>query len=251
MKNKKILLAILIFVFGFMGVLSVLTMKIPIPPEAKEILESMFTKTQIKLLLLINPTIMLVVSVIMGTIFYKKVDFQIPIFEKIVGFQNVKYNIVEILKTGIILGVVAGVIISFLSLLITPLLPNEFNELSKSFEPSVISRFFYGGITEEILMRFGLMSFIVWLSSVIFNSKKPYIYWIGIVFSAILFGFGHFPVVFQSVKNPTFLLLIYILVGNGIGGILFGYAYWKKGLESAMIAHIFAHITMLSSQIFV
>ncbi|MDB4228189.1 CPBP family glutamic-type intramembrane protease [Flavobacteriaceae bacterium] len=35
------------------------------------------------------------------------------------------------------------------------------------------------------------------------------------------------------------------MLGNSVGGIIFGWIYWKKGLESAMIAHIFAHILMI------
>jgi len=31
---------------------------------------------------------------------------------------------------------------------------------------------------------------------------------------------------------------------NGIGGIIFGWLYWKKGLESAMISHFSADIVL-------
>jgi membrane protease YdiL (CAAX protease family) len=31
---------------------------------------------------------------------------------------------------------------------------------------------------------------------------------------------------------------------NGIGGVVFGWLYWKKGLESAMIAHFSADIVL-------
>jgi membrane protease YdiL (CAAX protease family) len=72
------------------------------------------------------------------------------------------------------------------------------------------------------------------------------IYWGGILLAALLFAFGHFPVVFQAVGSPSALLLSYIVLGNSIGGIIFGWLYWKKGLESAFIAHIFTHVTMVS-----
>jgi formate/nitrite transporter FocA (FNT family) len=42
------------------------------------------------------------------------------------------------------------------------------------------------------------------------------------------------------------ILLTYILLGNSIGGVIFGWLYWKKGLESAMVAHVFAHVVMVA-----
>jgi len=56
---------------------------------------------------------------------------------------------------------------------------------------------------------------------------------------------GHFPIAFQAIPNPSIGLLSYIIIGNTIGGIVFGWLYWKKGLESAFIAHIFTHIVLL------
>ena len=77
---------------------------------------------------------------------------------------------------------------------------------------------------------------------------NPAVFWIGIVFSAVLFAVGHFPVVYQAVGTPSPGLLTYILIGNSIGGIIFGRLYWKKGLESAVIAHIFAHVVMVLAE---
>ena len=99
-------------------------------------------------------------------------------------------------------------------------------------------------------MRFGLMTLIVWLCSKIFKETKPFVFWTGIVIAAIIFAFGHFPIAYQAVDNPTMGLLTYILIGNSIGGIIFGWLYWKKGLESAFVAHIFTHIFMVFAEQF-
>jgi len=52
----------------------------------------------------------------------------------------------------------------------------------------------------------------------------------------------------MAVENPTTGLLLYIFIGNAIGGIIFGWLYWKKGLESAIIAHIFTHVIMVLAE---
>ena len=90
-----------------------------------------------------------------------------------------------------------------------------------------------------------LMTLIVWIFSKFLNNTKPIVYWIGIMIAAIIFAIGHFPVAYQAVGNPSAGLLAYILIGNSIGGVIFGWLYWKKGLESAFVAHIFAHVIML------
>jgi membrane protease YdiL (CAAX protease family) len=36
------------------------------------------------------------------------------------------------------------------------------------------------------------------------------------------------------------------IVLNGIGGLVFGWLYWKKGLEYAIAAHFIADIVLLA-----
>ncbi|MHC2993123.1 abortive infection protein [Pontibacter sp. HJ8] len=245
MRKKKIILGVILTILGLIGIASILTMNIPLPAEAEAILKGKFTDEQIKLFTLINPTIMLLGAVIVGTIFYQKVDLRVPLIEKIVGIENGALNLPEILKYGISGGVLAGILVSFAGLLFNPMLPTEFKELGESLQPTIAARFLYGGITEEILMRFGLMTFVVWLCSKIFSGTKPIVYSLGIIVAAIIFALGHFPIAYQAVGNPTPGLLTYILIGNSVGGIIFGWLYWKKGLESGFIAHIFAHVILL------
>ena len=42
----------------------------------------------------------------------------------------------------------------------------------------------------------------------------------------------------------TPLLIARALVLNGIGGIVFGWLYWKRGLLAAMLAHFSADIVL-------
>ncbi len=248
MNWNKLILGFILFLFGLAGIMSVLTMEIPIPAEAEEILSSKFSPMQIKLLLLINPIIMLIVAITAGILLFEKVNLQLPVFQWLISRSFFKPDFKTIVKHGIAGGLIAGILISVISLIFYPMLPEEFLELGEKLKPGLATRFLYGGITEEILMRFGLMTFIVWLAFKIVKEKKPEIYWIGIVFSALIFAVGHFPVAFYAVGNPSITLLGYILLGNFTGGIIFGYLYWKRGLESAFVAHIFAHIAMLLAE---
>lgn len=243
--KKNVLVGLILFGLGLLGILSMLTMDIPLPPEAEAVLKGRFTPQQIKLLTLINPTILLVIAVIIGTLLYQKVNLSAPLVESFVGVKMGELTLYGILKYGIIGGLLSGVLLSLTAYIFTPILPEEFVALGESIKPSLAARFLYGGITEEILMRFGLMTTVVWLVSKIFKGTPPKVYWIGIIVCSLVFALGHFPIAFQAVENPSTLLLLYILTGNSIGGFIFAVLYWKKGLESAFIAHISTHVVML------
>jgi uncharacterized membrane protein YciS (DUF1049 family) len=242
--SKKLKLALLIFLLGFLGVLSILTLDIPLPAEAQQIVDETFTPWQFKLLSLINPTIMLLTAVAIGTLLYEKVNFKLPVLEYFIYKKN-RPDYQTILKYGVLGGILSGILITLTVLAFYPYLPAEFIQLAEKFKPGLLGRFLYGGFTEEILLRFGFMTFVVWVLSKIFKNHSSIIYWIGIGIAAIVFGLGHFPIVFVLLGTPSTLLLTYILVGNALGGLVFGWLYWKKGLEAAIIGHIFAHVIML------
>jgi membrane protease YdiL (CAAX protease family) len=106
---------------------------------------------------------------------------------------------------------------------------------------------FYGGITEEILSRLFFLTLLAWILSGFSHTKdqRPTktAMWIAILGSAIVFGLGHLP---ATLVNNQFSLMILAraIVLNGIPGTIFGYFYWKRGLESSMIAHFSADLVV-------
>jgi membrane protease YdiL (CAAX protease family) len=230
-----------------LGMLSMLTVDIPLPEEVVSMLGDQFTPSQIKLLILINPTIILIIAVVVGTLLYQKVNLSVPIIEKLVGIRFEHPQFREIFFYGILGGVLSGLLISILSLY-RYISPTEYELLNSSLNLTLAARFLYGGITEELFMRYGLMTLLIWLGAKLFKGTKPFVYWIGIIISTFLFAVGHFPIVFQVVESPSIVLISYVLIGNSIGGLVFGWLYWKKGLESAFLAHIFAHVVMVLNE---
>lgn len=240
-KSDKVKLGLLLFTVGFLGVLSLLTMEIPIIEKLKTEMSDVFTPFQFKLLILINPTILLTLFTLIGTSLYTKTGFKLPVFEYLTRKDKVPVDFKSIFKFGIAGGIVSGSLLSFISWIFSSDIPGAL----KSFSPNIFNRFFYGGITEEILMRFGLMTLFVWLFQMISKSKDQWTYWSAILLSSLLFGIGHLPIVNGLVTDPSSSLILYIILGNSLGGIIFGWLYWKRGLESAMIAHIVTHIIFL------
>jgi len=61
-------------------------------------------------------------------------------------------------------------------------------------------------------------------------------FWAANLLAAILFGLGHLPATAALVPLSKIVVLRAVVL-NGFAGIIFGYLYWKRGLESAMVAH--------------
>ena len=108
-----------------------------------------------------------------------------------------------------------------------------------------IAGILYGGITEELIMRWGVMSLIAWIIWRLFQKGKgkpqAVVMRSAIFLSAILFGLGHLPIT-AALITLTPMIIARALILNGIVGIVFGWLYWKRSIETAMIAHSSLHI---------
>lgn len=190
-------------VLGLIGVASLLLSNLPIETLQKAGLEVIPPET-LRLLLLINPVFLLLVMVTIGTLTYDKVKLSVPVVEKMLGKPNPpSFLWAEIVKQGTLLGILAGGLIIGTVQLFYPYLPPELNDLTKSAELNVVTKVLYGGITEELLTRFGLMSFFAWLLFKATKRLNAFVYWTAIALAALLFALGHFPILYQLVPNPT------------------------------------------------
>ena len=187
------------------------------------------------------------VTIFFGLFFTKRVGFKLPLLEAIVKKEDYKKIIKNILFSSVLLGIAVAVAIYVLDFLFTFIGARISTHGNYAPVWQTLLAAFYGGITEEILMRLFLMSFFVWFSIKFFRQNKPSK--VGIIFSiflaAIIFGLGHLPIT-ASLTNITPLIIGRAVVLNGIGGIVFGWLFWKKGLESAMISHFTADIFILT-----
>jgi membrane protease YdiL (CAAX protease family) len=52
----------------------------------------------------------------------------------------------------------------------------------------------------------------------------------------MLFGAIHLPQAF-AFFGASLALVAFVLVGNGLPGLIFGWLYWRKGLVAAMVCH--------------
>jgi len=149
------------------------------------------------------------------------------------------------------LGIIAGIGIIILDVFIfAPALVAEQALTDMTIHPPAwqgLLASFYGGIVEEVMMRLFLVTFLAWLGSKIFkreNSKPSAgVMWVAILVSGLAFGLGHLPsAVVMGIKlTPLYIFRSFAL--NGVG-ILYGWLYWKRGFESAILAHFSTDIVV-------
>jgi hypothetical protein len=58
---------------------------------------------------------------------------------------------------------------------------------------------------------------------------------------------GHLPLVRALSVNFTAAIISYIVGANSLFGFIAGYLYWKRGLEAAIIAHMLAHVVIITA----
>ncbi len=254
--NAKTRLFLILWAVGFLGVLSFLLVDLNaliamVPFPAGQAPEDLPSPALLKVVSLIQPTILVSLAVLIGVLLANRVGLHAPAAEAFAAKEPFVSKLVPQLVPAIVAGIAGGIAIVLAWVIAKPYLSADFVTRAEGFNhvlPAPV-RFLYGGLTEEILIRWGLMTLLVWLQWRLFQKgqgrpKSPYVV-AAICISAILFGVGHLPIAFLLAGELTMPLVAYVITANSVFGIFAGFLYWKRGLESAMIAHVFALVVLL------
>ena len=237
----------LLFIIGFLGIVSLVPLipalinlhpePLPFPIEVVQIISVM------------QSSILLLGMVFLGSFLANKVNLRAPVIQAISMSQKVLPELRRQVLPGVMGGLSGGMVLVLFFNAYPEFIAAEFQNVVEKISLAWYAKILYGGITEELLMRWGLMSLLVWISYRLTQKKdtliRSYNYILAIAISAILFGLGHLPLLFALISHPTFFLVVYVVLGNTAFGIIAGWLYWKKGLESSILAHVIAHIVLL------
>lgn len=195
-------------------------------------------------LLLVQPAILTVAAVAVGQALAPKVGLGAPLVDAWLQGCSLQAVRRRQVPPALLVGLAVGLLMIAYAQVILPSVTDAAT-LAKmtAFTLPLPTRIFYGGITEELLTRWGLMSFFAWALWRLGGKGKvrPAILWAAIVIAAALFAAGHMPFLFAMTVQPQASLVITILLANPVPGLLFGWLFWRRGLEAAMLAHAFAH----------
>lgn len=252
-------LFLIIWIAGVIGVasfllvdLNALVKSLPIPPGT-EVPEFTFI---LKLVSLIQPTVLVAVAALAGVLLAPKVGLSAPFAEALAtGSEKLSALRPQIIP-GIVGGLIGGGAIVLIGLVSRQFLPIEITERISQFGQffPLTTRFLYGGLTEEVLLRWGVMTFIVWAAWRLFQKREErpgsLVFGFAVLASSLLFAVGHLPIAFMLFPDRTTALTTFVIISNSAFGLVAGYLYWKKGLESAIIAHAFTHLVLFSASYF-
>ncbi|HKP36621.1 MAG TPA: CPBP family glutamic-type intramembrane protease [Pyrinomonadaceae bacterium] len=256
MKSVSTRLFAILWVAGMLGVLSILLIDLSalmasLPATAGS--ELPFPPLIIKLIGIIQPTILLAVAVFVGVRLAPAVGLSAPAAEALARRENPASAITPQIIPGLVSGVLGAIALLATWILLKPFLPPLFVSRAEKFNTTMpaLTRLLYGGITEELLLRWGLLTLIVWASWRWLHKgggKPPATYFVmAIVLSSLVFGVGHLPIVRALGVDFTLPIVGFIVLGNTLFGLIAGLLYWLKGLEAAIIAHMTVHIVIISA----
>lgn len=241
-----------LFALGFLGVLSLLPASIPaiarmpLPADSPP-------RPVIVLLSILQPTILVAVAVAVGLSFAPRLGFRSYVVEAAMGRGQVWPALRPDAPLALAVGAAAMVMVVALDVAFRPFMGDAWQRFEQpqdtvTLAAALVMGMLYGGVTEEILLRWGMLSFLAWLGWR-FGGKtdegvlRPSVAWIAIVVTAILFGVGHLPAVSAMVPLTQVVVVRTVLL-NALAGVAFGWLFWRRSLEAAMIAHATGHVVL-------
>lgn len=111
-------------------------------------------------------------------------------------------------------------------------------------------RVLYGGVVEELLVRWGLLSLVALGLTVAVHRRRtdpsrPVVA-AAVVVSALVFGAGHLPAAAAIYGTLAPDLVAWVVAANAAAGLVLGWLFCRRSLEAAMMAHALAHVVLVA-----
>jgi membrane protease YdiL (CAAX protease family) len=208
---------------------------------------------RILLLELVDVLIMIVLAGI-GLLLAYRIGLGLPYIEGWLRKEPVETRFRRVLAIAVIVGVLVSVIILIVNRFIfAPPLLVEIEKLGITLPESPppwqgLLASFSAGVTEEVMFRLFGLTLLAYIGSRISRDSEgrptSLVLWIANILVAVAFGVAHLPLTAAIGLPLNALVISRALVLNGIGGVAFGWLYWTRGLESAMIAHFSTDVVL-------
>lgn len=161
-------------------------------------------------------------------------------------------------KKGLLAGILTGIAGGFLLLLLAeyvfgPLIEPDLIASGVNLDVQFTAldgllASFGAAVNEEIMLRLFLLSVLAWVGVKVFRQASGLgflaILWAANLGSTLVFGLVHISNLLILDMPLTLAVVGSTITMNGMIGLLFGWLYWKHGLESAMLSHFFVDIVL-------
>jgi len=198
--------------------------------------------------------ILLAVAVALGYGLATRIGIGLPFIEKWLQGTPIWNRLPRTVLFAAVLGLIGGALIVVLDAVFFA--PQMAALLGANANPPTVNppawqgflASFYGGITEEVLLRLFVLTLLAWLGHFVSRDAEGRptvgILWIANIITAVLFGLGHLPATAAIGIPLTPMIITRAILLNGLVGVIAGWLYWTRGLESAMISHFAADMIL-------
>lgn len=225
---------------GLIGVLSLLIAPVPEVLLAKDQAFAALPPLVQKGVLLINPMILVLIGAVTGAALAHRVGFQ-----SVLAGTATSEGFMRTAAKAAVGGFFLGLFLAAADKVSAPLMGPAWQALAETTvrgPAHTAMGVLYGGMAEEVMLRWGFMSLVAWALASLLPSRMRVGYGIlAVVSAALLFAAGHLPAVASQVELSTAIILRTLLL-NTLGGLFFGWLFWRHNLETAMVAHAASHL---------
>ncbi len=248
-KNKKRPYSWKGFVVFFIAFLVVVGTQYPVTLAQSEIyLEIMggsatYTANEFAALALVQPLLLGIIAIYAGHRFANRVNLR-SLTNEWLGYPEVfrPNERLYILKDSVPFVVIFAVLLGVLNLGFDIVFQNWLPEI---YQPTfvapniqqILANIFYGGFGQEILLRWGVMTTIIYVLSSQGRELSQVNYTVGIIFTSVLLAFAQFSSM-TSLTELSFILILRVLLLHALDGILYGWLFYKFHFEAAVLCHM-------------
>lgn len=214
----------------------------PLPPDIAARLPATaeWPAFAVQALLVLNPALLVTVAALVGAALAHRVGLR-----SLVAGTASDPAWARTLARSAGVGVALGLALAAIDSLLKPHLGTAWQQLVAT-RPSgatvLVSNLLYGGLAEEVMLRWGAMSLMASVLRRLLGARHhgPAVGG-AVVGAAVLFAAAHLPVLAAQVEL-TPLLVTRTLVLNGVAGVIYGVLFWRRHLEAAIAAHAATHL---------
>lgn len=229
---------------GFLGILSLIPSLGPTVEQIQHLPEAPpLSDAALAAILLVQPSLLLLAAAAAGIVLSGRTGLVSLILRRSRGQPSPAA--MGDWSATLIASLLAAAAVAAADLVLRRLFPASFTQIPRLDDVTLAGRvmaLLYGGIAEEIMTRFGLMTLLLWLGMKMLRGRRPpWLVWTAIALASLLFAAGHIPAL-AGMAEPDTVLVLRTLALNGVLGLLYGWLYAARSLEHAMLAHMATHV---------
>jgi membrane protease YdiL (CAAX protease family) len=189
----------------------------------------------------VQVTILSAVFAWLGIACAPRVGLDAPVFRELAEgrARSAARRFASFLPSSALIGLGIGVALSLVLRMFSSRLPPALTSSAGISAQAGAASAFYGGLVEELLLRWGALSGILRLARRL-GARDGF--WAANAATAVLFGLAHLPLASAAGLASSPAAVWFIIGGNAAAGLVFGWLFRRRGLESAMIAHAAADV---------